>query len=126
MWVESKPTAVVVHTRLAARPVADQALTQARELGERLGAGVLPGHDVMELSVLDANKGDALRDLRRELGAATVLYAGDDVTDERAFAALTEPDVTIKVGPGPTAARFRVATPDELVAALAVLADALT
>lgn len=125
VWVETKPTAVVVHTRLASRSVGEQALAQARELGGGLGAGVLPGHDVVELSVLETSKGEALRDLRRELGVRTVLYAGDDVTDERAFEALNGDDVTIRVGPGATSARFRVASPDEFVAALAGLAAVL-
>ena len=41
----------------------------------------------------------------------TVAGIGDDVTDEDAFAALEEhhPDsVTVRVGPGPTSARFRL------------------
>lgn len=54
-----------------------------------------------------------------------LLYAGDDVTDERAFATLALDDVTIKIGPGATAARFRVADPDGLAAALGHLAARL-
>ena len=54
-----------------------------------------------------------------------MLYAGDDVTDEHAFDALHDADVTVKVGHGTTAARYRVDDPDALVAALATLADQL-
>ena len=74
--------------------------------------------------MLRASKGEALTALRDELGAPVVLYAGDDVTDEHAFEALRDDDVTVKVGDGTTAARFRVDDPDALVAALATLADA--
>jgi trehalose 6-phosphate phosphatase len=125
VWVETKPTAVVVHTRLAEPGVAEPAEQEAIALGERLGSGVLHGKDVVEISVLRASKGEALTALREELGAPVVLYAGDDVTDEHAFEALRDDDVTVKVGPGTTSARFRVDGPDELVAALAALADHL-
>ena len=125
VWVETKPTAVVVHTRLAESDVAGPAEDEAVALGEELGTGVLHGKDVVEISVLRASKGEALVALRDELGAAVVLYAGDDVTDEHAFEVLRPGDVPVKVGDGDTVARFRVGTPEELVAALGALADAL-
>ncbi|MET0788716.1 MAG: trehalose-phosphatase [Cellulomonas sp.] len=125
VWVETKPTAVVVHTRLAEDSVARSAEQEAIALGERLGSGVLHGKDVVEISVLSASKGEALTALRDELAAPVVLYAGDDVTDEHAFEALRADDLTVKVGHGETSARFRVDGPDEIVAALRVLADAL-
>ncbi|WP_315096377.1 trehalose-phosphatase [uncultured Cellulomonas sp.] len=125
VWVQTKPTAVVVHTRLAEKDVAGPAEQEAVALGERLGSGVLRGKDVVEISVLRASKGEALAALRDELAAPVVLYAGDDVTDEHAFEALHDQDVTVKVGTGTTSARYRVEDPDDLVAALAVLADAV-
>lgn len=125
VWVETKPTAVVVHTRLAERDVADAAESEAVALGAELGVGTMHGKDVVELSVLPADKGTALQALRHELGAPVVLYAGDDVTDEHAFAALDADDVTVKVGAGDTVARFRVADPEAAVAALTTLRDAL-
>jgi len=125
VWVETKPTAVVVHTRLAEGDVARPAEDEAVALGEELGTGVLHGKDVVEISVLRASKGDALVALRDELGAACVLYGGDDVTDEHAFEALRPDDVTIKVGEGTTVARFRVDSAESLVAALTRFADAL-
>ena len=125
VWVETKPAAVVVHTRLAAPDVAREATSDALALAEHAGVRALHGKDVVELPVLDADKGAAVVALRDELGAATVLYAGDDVTDEHAFAVLRARDVGIKVGTGPSRAAHRVATPDDLVAVLTVLADSL-
>ncbi|GAA3794982.1 trehalose-phosphatase [Cellulomonas soli] len=125
VWVETKPTAVVVHTRLAEPDVAAEATQVAVELGERLGTGVLRGRDVVEITVLQADKGEALTALRAELGASVVLYAGDDVTDEHAFAALGPQDLSIKVGRAETVARYRLATPQELVDTLGGLAAAL-
>ncbi len=125
VWVESKPAAVVVHTRLAPPDVAAAAQADALALAARAGIRPLRGKDVVELPVLDADKGSALVALRDELGAAVVVCAGDDLTDEHAFTALGPADVTVKVGPGDTAAAYRVATAVDLVAALTVLADAL-
>lgn len=125
VWVETKPTAVVVHTRLAEPDVAEPAEAEAVALGGRLGSGVLHGKDVVEISVLHASKGEALQALRGELGAPVVLYAGDDVTDEHAFAALGDRDLTVKVGPGTTVARYRLDSPETVVSALAHLAQTL-
>lgn len=125
VWVESKPTAVVVHSRLAPPDVAAQARDEALTLGAERGADVLEGKDVVELSVLHADKGAALTALREELGATVVLYAGDDVTDEHAFATLRPDDVSVKVGDGDSSATYRVAGPDELIDVLAGFAEAL-
>jgi len=125
VWVETKPTAVVVHTRLAEPVDAEPAEAEAIALGTELGVGTLHGKDVVELTVLAADKGTALQSLRHELGAPVVLYAGDDVTDEHAFEALDPTDVTVKVGAGPTVARHRVADPAAAVAALEALLRAL-
>ncbi|WP_066585503.1 trehalose-phosphatase [Cellulomonas timonensis] len=125
VWVETKPTAVVVHTRLADPEVAQAAEHESLALGARLETGVIHGKAVVELTVLHASKGEALTALREEIGAPVVIYAGDDVTDERAFAALGADDVTIKVGPGDTGARYRLDSPEDVVAALAKFRDEL-
>ena len=125
VWVETKPTAVVVHTRLAPDDVADVAEAEALEVGARLGTNVLHGKDVVEISVLHASKGDAVTALRNELGARVVVYVGDDVTDEHAFAALGPDDVTVKVGAGETIAEYRVDGPDDVVEALTALVGGL-
>ena len=125
VWVETKPTAVVVHTRLAPDDVADVAEAEALEVGARLGTNVLHGKDVVEISVLHASKGDAVTALRNELGARVVVYVGDDVTDEHAFAVLGPDDVTVKVGPGETIAEYRVDGPDDVVEALTALVGGL-
>lgn len=123
--VERKPTAVVLHTRTASPDDAARLTSAAVDLGDRPGIDTMRGKNVVELAVLDVSKGRAIEALRAELGVGTLLYAGDDVTDERAFAVLRADDVTIRVGPGDTAARWRVADPAELAAALTRLADLL-
>ncbi len=57
------------------------------------------------------------------MGATAVLFAGDDVTDEDALAALEPQDLGIRVGAGETAARQRVPDAAALAAALTRLAE---
>ena len=54
-----------------------------------------------------------------------VLYLGDDVTDERAFAALdpASDDLTVKVGDGETVAAQRVPGPEAVVELLELFVD---
>jgi len=125
-WVEDKPSAAVLHTRRTEPGAAERAGDAARDVGARYGAHTMTGKDVVEIAVLDTSKGLALTRLRDELGAAAVLYMGDDVTDERAFEVLAPTDVTVKVGAGETAARFRVASVDEAAQVLATVADLLS
>lgn len=125
-WVEDKPSAAVLHTRRAETAAAERAGDAARAVGASFDAHTMTGKDVVEIAVLDTSKGLALTRLRDELGAAAVLYLGDDVTDERAFEVLAPTDVTVKVGPGETVARFRVASVDEAAEVLATVADLLS
>jgi trehalose-6-phosphatase len=59
-----------------------------------------------------------------ELGAATTVFVGDDVTDEEAFARLSPSDVAVKVGDADTIAPHRLADPTAVLAFLRALADA--
>ncbi len=124
-WVEHKPSAAVLHTRLSPQPAADQASAAAARLGDELGAHAMTGKNVVEVAVTSTSKGIALDALRTRLGSPAVLYLGDDVTDEKAFAVLGGSDLGIKVGPGETLARRRVTDPAEAARALTVLADLL-
>jgi trehalose 6-phosphate phosphatase len=123
--LEVKPASVAVHVRQVADRAAGAAvLEHARALADP-SLTLKPGKDVLEIAVTDADKGSALRRLREDLGAAGALYLGDDVTDEDGFRALEPDGVTIKVGPGETCARFRVADPVGALAALRRLGDRL-
>lgn len=131
-WVQVKPGAAVVHTRLAGVDDASAATVAADEVAANLGLTPMHGKDVIEVSVVTTSKGEALRRLRESVAAechaghVRVLYAGDDTTDEHAFAALEHGDLAIKVGMGDTLAGHRVQDSDALAAVLEDLADALT
>ncbi len=53
-----------------------------------------------------------------------MLFAGDDVTDESAMAVLRPQDISIRVGPGASLARFRVPDPRSMVEVLQSLVRA--
>ncbi|MET8680739.1 trehalose-phosphatase [Streptomyces sp. NPDC004647] len=89
-YVEDKGRAIAVHTRRAEDP--QTAFEQLREplyeLAERHGLIVEPGRMVLELRPPGVDKGVALEEYVRESGAGAVLYAGDDLGDLAAFAAV--------------------------------------
>jgi trehalose 6-phosphate phosphatase len=97
--VEEKPLSVAVHFRGARAPRAAEAHILDLAGGLR-GARVIPGKRVVNLVPRGAgDKGTALARLVRLTRARRVLFVGDDVTDEAAFAAtLPVPLVSVRVG----------------------------
>ncbi|MFI9604313.1 trehalose-phosphatase [Streptomyces sp. NPDC052043] len=91
-WIEEKGRSVAVHTRRADDPqAAFEALREPlADLAARHGLIVEPGRMVLELRPAGMDKGVALLDCARDLGATSVLYAGDDLGDLPAFAAVDE------------------------------------
>ncbi|MFC7267103.1 trehalose-phosphatase [Streptomyces lutosisoli] len=89
-WIEEKGRAVAVHTRRASDPqAAFEALREPlTDLATRHGLIVEPGRMVLELRPPGMDKGVALLEYVREIGAESVLYAGDDLGDLPAFAAV--------------------------------------
>jgi trehalose 6-phosphate phosphatase len=122
--VESKPASVALHVRNASADDGDAALREARAAADAWNAQTTEGKAVLEFAVIQTDKGEAIDILRERHGAATVVYFGDDVTDEKAFRRLRNSDIGVKVGEGETLARYRVNTPQDVAAALAYLLDA--
>ncbi|MET8640073.1 trehalose-phosphatase [Streptomyces sp. NPDC004675] len=89
-WIEEKGRAVAVHTRRAGDPqAAFEALRDPLAgLAARHGLIVEPGRFVLELRPPGMDKGVALLEYAREIGAGAVMYAGDDLGDLSAFAAV--------------------------------------
>ncbi|WP_022881172.1 trehalose-phosphatase [Gryllotalpicola ginsengisoli] len=130
-YLEHKPVGFGVHTRR----VRDKSLVPGLHAAARTAAADVggfterDGKDILEFSVRDVTKGDGVRALRELLGDeaqgdVTVVYAGDDVTDEDAFAVLGPGDLGVKVGPGETRAAERVADVPAFAEWLTRLADA--
>lgn len=90
-WVEPKGLSLAVHYRQAPDPpAAHRLLLEAlSRLVSGTGYEVIAGKMVLELVPAgESRKGGALRRLAAESGARAVLYAGDDLADLEAFAAL--------------------------------------
>ncbi|GAB2960864.1 trehalose-phosphatase [Streptomyces heilongjiangensis] len=89
-WIEEKGRAVAVHTRRAADPQATFEALRAplTDLATRHGLIVEPGRMVLELRPPGMDKGVALRRHVVDSAATAVLYAGDDLGDLPAFAAV--------------------------------------
>jgi len=131
VFVEDKAWTLSVHVRLAARadvPRVEQTLT---DVARQLELRVIQGKEIFELRPPVAiNKGTALLELAAALGVSdhrgalggSLLYAGDDRTDEDAFRALRARQwnaVTVHVGDGSThgvltEAEFLLADPPAL------------
>ncbi|MBB4986334.1 trehalose-phosphatase [Streptomyces nymphaeiformis] len=90
VWIEEKGRAVAVHTRRAQDPEgAFEALRgPLGDLAVAHGLVLEPGRMVLELRPPGMDKGLALAEYVREVGAGSVLYAGDDLGDLPAFAAV--------------------------------------
>ena len=115
--VEEKPHGVALHYR------ADPALRSfVEDLSERLaaahpGLALQPAKMAVELRPAGIGKGDALA---RLMGMAPFagrmpVYAGDDTTDEPAMAeAQARGGFGIRIGPGPSVARYTLPDPEAL------------
>lgn len=121
-WLEYKPASVVLHTRSAdagASGAAVETLVPAATAVD--GAHVKRGHEVVEMMARRASKGDALMRVAIDCDRSPVVFFGDDLTDEDAFAMMGVGDVSVRVGPGDTQARYRVDDPDAVAATLTEL-----
>ena len=117
---------VVASRRPAVRKLAEQLLSRRPDLT------LVAGHLVFDfLPRVGWHKGTAARwmvsRLVRTLPArrAVIVYAGDDASDEMAFAALRGRALTIHVGARPTAAEYRVRGVREIQALLHRMVAAL-
>src|SRR5918994_7680988 len=121
--IEVKSVALAWHYRMADREAGARRANELRlhltQLLSNQPVEILAGHKVIEIRPYGVHKGRIVPPLSPEcLASTTVLAMGDDRTDEDLFAAVPPEAITVKVGPGPTYARFRV---DGVPAARALL-----
>ena len=120
--LEDKVWTLSVHYRLADPAVVPRLKTAIDAIAHQQGLRVTEGKGVYELRPpVDLNKGTAVLALARRLGGlvpgTSIVFAGDDRTDEDAFRVLrghNSDAVTIKVGDEATqtAAEFRLPDPE--------------
>jgi trehalose 6-phosphate synthase/phosphatase len=114
-FVERKEAALVWHFRESPEAFAE---FQSRKLDDELQIGfsnkamsVSVGQRIVEAKAIECNKGNFVRWLLQRPEAdpeRTTLAIGDDRTDEDMFMILGREDLSVKIGSGPTAARFRL------------------
>jgi trehalose 6-phosphate synthase/phosphatase len=126
-FVETKAASVAWHYRQVESAFANSLAGEVRlhllELLSNVGVAVVAGNRVLEVRPQGVHKGQIVARALGDNGAAAaaVLVLGDDSTDEDMFWASPKDAVTVKVGPGRSAARFRVDGPAaarQLLAAL--------
>lgn len=123
---EDKGWTLTVHYRMADPAVVPRLVATVRAVAEPMGLRVTQGKMVLEVRPsARVDKGTAVLRLAAQLGglgnAASVLFMGDDVTDEDAFRALRSRiprAVTVRVTHdetgAPTAAEFALRDPAEV------------
>ena len=124
VMLEDKVWTLSVHYRLADPAVLPRLKAAIDAVAQQHGLRVTEGKGVYELRPpVDLHKGTAVVALARRLGGlvpgTTLVFAGDDVTDEDAFRILREHNpeaVTIRVGgeETQTEAEFRLPDPDAI------------
>lgn len=119
-FVEKKKASLVWHFRQSPAEFAD---FLAKKLDEELKTSlgnepvqVNMGSKIVEAKATECNKGTFLRRFMRiQSDSSLYICLGDDRTDEDMFKVLRPGDIGIKVGPGPTAASYRLSRQKEVI-----------
>ena len=128
LLLERKSGSVALHYR--ARPDLEHACIEAMDEAVHGVEGIhlVRGKMVIEAKADTSDKGGAISDFLSEspFAGRMPLVAGDDVTDEDAFAVVnSRQGISIKVGPGQTLARYRANSIPEFLDWLRCVADEL-
>jgi trehalose 6-phosphate phosphatase len=137
-WIEDKGSALAVHTRRTADPAGALAALADPLAGLAAATGLIPepGRLVIELRPPGTDKGAALTALAAERKSGAIMFAGDDLGDLAAFAAVRalraagHPGLTVCSASGEVTelaaeADLVVAGPGEVAALLGALGRAL-
>jgi trehalose 6-phosphate phosphatase len=130
-FLEDKHYALALHYRLAQPEDEEWAIRQflvAVQEYQRKGIPleIIHGKKVVEVRPVGVNKGRAVQSLLEAEHRTTLpIYIGDDLTDEEAFQSLNGRGLTILVTdlPQPTAARYTLRNPQEVLRFLSFLLD---
>lgn len=119
-WVEAKPLHIVLHSRKVRPELEAELYAKARA---HSSLHTTTGKHVLEFSVVDTTKGTWIDNARKNY-SSTIVFLGDDETDEDGFKQLGPTDLGIKVGEGATHATTRLDTLDDVADFLTALAAA--
>lgn len=126
--LEEKDYSLAWHYRMCSQELAERRVIEIKNaLADGLGnAGlsILDGNKVIEVKPRNIDKGHAAHRWFRNPENDFLLAAGDDRTDEDVFEAAPDTAWTIKIGSGPTAARYALKNTVEMRDLLESLARA--
>ena len=129
-FIEEKTSSVVWHYRNSDPEFgtwkAHQLTTELYEMLSNLPVEIHHGKKIVEVSSIQINKGIVLEHFMLLNKYDTVLCAGDDETDESMFRLTGDNIISVKIGTGNTAARFRVPSPKAFRYLLAQAIDKFT
>ncbi len=114
LLLEDKGASLALHYRGSPELASHVHRTLRRSLAPDEGYGLQPGKMLLEVRPEGRDKGTAIYDFMAEVPFAgrVPVFVGDDLTDEHGFAVVERlGGWTVKVGPGRTAARFRLPDP---------------
>lgn len=127
--VEPKDGAVALHFRQVPHLEEECLLAMQEAIADHPDFTLVPGKMVIEARPAAYDKGSALRAFMQEepFAGRIPIFIGDDKTDEDAFRVAQElGGIGIKLGPGATAARMRIADVASVHALLQGLAEMAT
>ena len=127
-FVEEKRASLSWHYRNADEDLsALRAIELKNELEEsivNMPLQVIDGHKVVEVKMSGYNKGSAAKKLTATGVHDFILAIGDDKTDEELFAALPDNAISLKVGKGPTRAKYNFSRQSEVTEFITRLVEA--
>lgn len=114
-FVEEKTSSVVWHYRNTDPEFgpwkANHLLAELNAMLSNLPVEIRHGKKIVEVTSIQISKGIIMEHLLLEKQFDAIVCAGDDETDESMFRSAIPEVISIKVGDGGTAARFRIAGP---------------
>ena len=117
-FIEEKKFALVWHFRKSEPDLAKLRTHELKDtlimMATNLNIGVFEGNKIIEVKPVSINKGQAIRLWLDKKDWGFIFCVGDDYTDEDMFSALPESAVSCKIGTGPSNAKFRLSSPNEL------------
>ncbi len=126
-FVEEKSFSLVWHCRKSDPDLAKLRTQELKgalvSMTTNLGVGVFEGSRIVEVKHVHINKGRAARSFLAERAWPFVFCAGDDYTDEDMFSALPEEAISCKIGVGPSNAKYRLNSSQQLLNFLARLVE---
>ena len=128
-FIEGKETAIAWHYRMAeSEDVEGQAIdlsTQLRRVSSSIPLTVIQGNKVVEVKPAQHSKGTVALTLVEQKPYDFIVSIGDDTTDEDMFRQLPNWAYTMKVGPGMSFARYRLARQQDVEILLKQMSEAL-